>query len=137
MKPFDEKKRNEYIAQIATSDKMKRETEMIVNSINIDLNIPHLQAAGEYSIHSTIHLHGVFTNIQTNSIQTIELQEGDELKICLQIGCESISYNYLGSDFKSCNTNTIQIFKQFVGNQQNDYIVCILSSFFHFIEFNS
>lgn len=40
MKPFDEKKRNEYIAQIATSDKMKRETEMIVNSINIDLNIP-------------------------------------------------------------------------------------------------
>lgn len=115
-----------------------KQNELRLNvDCSIDLNIPHLQASGEDSIHSTIHLHGVFTNIQTNSIQTIELQEGDELKICLQIGCESISYNYLGSDFKSCNTNTIQVFKQFVGNQQNDYIVCYYLSFIHCIEFNS
>lgn len=100
-----------------------KEEEIRLNAdCSLDLSTPHLHPSGEDSIHSTVRIRGTFTNVITNSISVIELNEGDELRISLQVGCESLNHNHLGSDFKSANTNSLQLFQQFISSKADPIV---------------
>lgn len=93
--------------------------------VNVDVSVefvaPHDRAQGSDLLHSTVRVHGTFTDETNHIVSPVILFEGDSIQVDLFIGEDLIWHNNLSCDIRQNETVTPESISWKTLHSKNDH----------------